>query len=48
MKKWSAGTHADYHRPSDDWERVDAEGVARVAELVAALTRRLAESGLPR
>lgn len=32
-------THADYHRPSDDWEKVDADGVARVSELVAALAR---------
>jgi hypothetical protein len=36
------GTHDDYHRPSDDWQRVDAEGVERIAELVAELTLRLA------
>ncbi len=27
--------HADYHRPSDDWERIDAAGLERVAGLVA-------------
>jgi hypothetical protein len=35
-------THADYHKPSDDWERVDAAGIERVARLVAALARRVA------
>ena len=27
--------HEDYHRPSDDWQKVDAAGVARVAAIVA-------------
>lgn len=31
-------THEDYHRPSDDWEKVDAEGLERVTELVAYTT----------
>ena len=35
-------THMDYHRPSDDWERVEAEGLERVTELVAAVTAALA------
>jgi hypothetical protein len=30
------GAHADYHRPSDTWEKVDAEGLARVASFVSA------------
>lgn len=34
--------HEDYHRPSDDWEKISAEGVALVADFVAELTRRLA------
>ena len=34
-------THGDYHRPSDDWERVDGAGLERVAGLVAALAREL-------
>ena len=29
------GTHEDYHRPSDDWERVDERGLSRVAALSA-------------
>jgi hypothetical protein len=36
-------THGDYHKPSDDWDRVDAEGMERVAGLVAALARRVAD-----
>jgi hypothetical protein len=35
-------THGDYHRPSDDWELIDAEGLERVALLAAAVAGRLA------
>lgn len=28
------GEHADYHRPTDDWEKINIEGVARVADLM--------------
>jgi hypothetical protein len=38
-------THGDYHRPSDEWERIDAEGLERVARLTAAMARRLAGPG---
>jgi membrane-associated protease RseP (regulator of RpoE activity) len=38
-------THADYHRPSDDWQTINAEGISRVADLAAGITRRLAGSG---
>ncbi len=37
-----SGFHADYHRPSDDWERIDAEGGAAVARLALALAQRYA------
>jgi hypothetical protein len=37
------GFHDDYHRPSDDWNRIDAAGTARVAMLVFELAARLAE-----
>ena len=36
------GFHDDYHRPSDDWNRVDAGGTARVATLALELAARLA------
>lgn len=40
-----SNTHVDYHRPSDDWEKIDREGLATVTALVAETTRRLAGSG---
>lgn len=36
------GFHADYHRPGDDWEKVDADGTARIAALALELAARLA------
>jgi len=36
------GFHTDYHRPGDDWEKVDADGTARVARLALELAARLA------
>jgi hypothetical protein len=38
------GAHADYHRPSDTWDKVNAEGVATVATLAARLIDALAAS----
>ncbi|HKJ01853.1 MAG TPA: M28 family peptidase [Longimicrobiales bacterium] len=35
-------THADYHRPSDDWQKIDGAGIDRIAELAADITRELA------
>ncbi|MDP2954838.1 MAG: M28 family peptidase [Longimicrobiales bacterium] len=37
-------THVDYHRPSDDWEKIDGAGIARISELSAGITRTLAGS----
>ena len=36
------GFHDDYHRPSDDWNRIDTEGTARVATLALELASRIA------
>ena len=36
------GFHADYHRPSDDWEKIDKAGAARVATLALEFAARLA------
>jgi hypothetical protein len=36
------GFHDDYHRPSDDWNRIDAGGTARVATLALELAARIA------
>jgi Tol biopolymer transport system component len=32
-------THADYHRPSDVWDRIDVQGVLDIADLVTGLAR---------
>jgi hypothetical protein len=37
------GAHDDYHRPSDDADRVDFAGAARVVEMVAEVALRTAE-----
>ena len=34
--------HADYHKPSDDWQKVDAAGLQRVASIVAHVTSTIA------
>jgi len=28
------GTHSDYHRPSDDWEKINLPGLSRVTDMV--------------
>jgi len=37
-------THSDYHRPEDDWELINAEGMDRVAAFVGDLTAQLSGS----
>jgi hypothetical protein len=36
------GFHGDYHRPGDDWEKVDADGIRRVATLALEFAARIA------
>ena len=36
------GFHDDYHRPSDDWDRIDTAGTTRVATLAFELAARIA------
>jgi hypothetical protein len=36
------GFHTDYHRPGDDWDKIDAVGTQRVARLALELAARLA------
>ncbi|MBA4017390.1 MAG: hypothetical protein C0483_09475 [Pirellula sp.] len=38
------GLHSDYHRPSDDFDKVNAAGLVRVAELVADTATALADA----
>jgi hypothetical protein len=37
-----SGLHADYHRPSDDWDKIDAPGGSAVASLAYGLAARIA------
>jgi peptidase M28-like protein/PA domain-containing protein len=36
------GTHSDYHRPSDTWEKLNVEGMTKVADAVFTLANELA------
>ena len=37
-----SNTHEDYHRPSDDWEKIDSQGLDQVVSLVTEVTLALA------
>ena len=39
------GSHKDYHRPSDDFEKLNIAGMRRIASMVADVTVQLAETG---
>jgi C-terminal processing protease CtpA/Prc len=38
------GVHTDYHQPGDDVEKIDAEGGARVTDLVVAMAREIIDA----
>jgi S1-C subfamily serine protease len=40
-----SNTHVDYHRPSDDWWKINVDGMERVAELTSAVARTLSMGG---
>lgn len=35
------GGHSDYHRPSDDWEKINASGEAKILDLIIAMNAAL-------
>jgi len=39
-----SGLHADYHKPSDTWEKIDAPGAVTLLKLVAETATRLREA----
>jgi hypothetical protein len=41
------GTHADYHQPSDTWDKLNYEGMERIAALTRAVALRLANATEP-
>ena len=42
-----SGQHPDYHQPSDTAEKIDAAGMARIADLGARIAARIAEGPRP-
>ena len=38
------GAHADYHKPGDTGEKLNVEGLAKIADLVETLVRRIADA----
>jgi hypothetical protein len=42
-----SGQHADYHQPSDTADKIDAAGMARIADLGARVVTRIAEGPRP-
>ncbi|MBI4528045.1 MAG: M20/M25/M40 family metallo-hydrolase [Deltaproteobacteria bacterium] len=38
---FSTGTHEDYHRPTDDWEKLNIEGMEKIGDLVLSLVNKL-------
>ena len=37
------GAHADYHRPSDTWDKIDADGLRTVTTVAYRVVRALAD-----
>jgi hypothetical protein len=37
------GLHSDYHRPGDDWDKIDPEGLAEITRMVYRIASELAE-----
>jgi hypothetical protein len=38
------GIHSDYHRPSDTWDKLNLQGMAKISDLVLAITRQIANT----
>jgi hypothetical protein len=36
-----SGLHGDYHRPSDDWDKINGEGATKILAMVYAIAKRL-------
>jgi len=42
-----SGLHADYHKPSDTWDKINAPSAAKLLDLIADVTLQLASAGEP-
>ena len=38
------GTHSDYHRPGDDWEKINYEGMGRISEFAEEIVLTVAQA----
>lgn len=38
------GTHSDYHRPSDDWDKINVDGMQRVVDMLESLIVQTAQT----
>jgi hypothetical protein len=41
------GSHGDYHKPTDDADKLDIQGMRRIGELVTGMVRQVANSDAP-
>jgi Zn-dependent M28 family amino/carboxypeptidase len=41
------GSHDDYHRPTDDWDRLNIEGIAKLSDLVLRTVEKIASADSP-
>jgi hypothetical protein len=41
------GSHDDYHRPTDDWEKLNIEGMVRIGDLVLSVVKKIASAKEP-
>ncbi len=41
------GTHPDYHRPTDTWDKLNTEGMVQISDLVATVAQRVADTQVP-
>ncbi len=41
---FSTGLHDDYHRPTDTWDKLNIEGMAKVSDVVLALVEKITET----
>jgi hypothetical protein len=44
---FTTGVHADYHRPSDTWDKLNIEGMSRIADLVQSIITKLTDGQEP-
>ncbi|MBI2985614.1 MAG: M20/M25/M40 family metallo-hydrolase [Deltaproteobacteria bacterium] len=44
---FSTGSHNDYHRPTDDWEKLNIDGMVKVSDMVLAIVGKIAGSKEP-